>query len=184
VYFRSLDGFKQALKQVFDAGVRLVQLRAVAAHLSEWLNLLECALVLAKTYNASISINCAPDIFLQLQQRFPHDQLGLHLNSHELTLCQMRPVDMGVVVSASCHNLEELQLAEALGVDYLLLSPVQLTASHPDAVPMGWGVFAALVGATKLPVYALGGMSDKDLMFAREQGAQGIAAIGNWWAEA
>jgi 8-oxo-dGTP diphosphatase len=55
------------------------------------------------------------------------------------------------------------------------------TNSHPDQEGMGWGAFKQLVESATVPVYALGGMAESDLAIALENGAQGIAAISEWW---
>jgi 8-oxo-dGTP diphosphatase len=87
-------------------------------------------------------------------------------------------------VAASCHNAAELTHAQQIGVDFAVLSPVRETASHPDAVPLGWERFAALLEAADFPVYALGGMQPGDLAPARDAGAQGLAMISAVWGAA
>ncbi len=87
----------------------------------------------------------------------------------------------GMLVSASCHNSQQLRMAEELGVDFVVLSPVQTTASHPTAKAMGWERFNSLVRECKVPVYALGGLSEKDVLVAQENGAQGVAGISAFW---
>src|SRR5690625_5628807 len=68
-----------------------------------------------------------------------------------------------------------------MGVDYVTLSPVEPTASHPDAEPLGWPRFAELVELARVPVYALGGMSSAHIAQARSVGAQGIAGMRFGW---
>ncbi len=80
-------------------------------------------------------------------------------------------------MAASCHNLQQLQQAERSGVDFVVLSPVLATPSHPDATVLGWSHFGRLVAQTNLPVFALGGMRPTDVAEAKRYGAQGIAAI-------
>lgn len=84
-------------------------------------------------------------------------------------------------VSAACHNLEELRMAEARGVDFVYFSPVRETPSHPGSEGKGWSTLATFCQQAALPVYALGGMSRADLVQARACGAQGIAAISEFW---
>ena len=71
--------------------------------------------------------------------------------------------------------------AERLELDYVLLSPVQSTRSHPDAEPLGWEQFAQWVKQVNLPAYALGGLTKQQLSLAKQQGAQGIAGISGLW---
>lgn len=80
-------------------------------------------------------------------------------------------------VSASGHTVLEIERANQLGVDAVLISPVLPTPSHPDAEGMGWVGFAALARLATMPAYALGGMSGACLAEAQAHGAQGIAGI-------
>jgi 8-oxo-dGTP diphosphatase len=103
---------------------------------------------------------------------------GVHLPSQNLLMLKSKPaadVQEGFLVAASCHNEAELAHAEMLGCDFVVLSPVKSTLSHPEAFPLGWQKFAEMVQKTSLPVYALGGMRLPDLPIALSYGARGIA---------
>jgi 8-oxo-dGTP diphosphatase len=98
---------------------------------------------------------------------------GVHLTSAALMSLQARPSQ--ALVGASCHDERELDHAAALGVDYVVVGPVKATASHPDAAPLGWARFAALVRDRPMPSYAIGGLTRDDLREARTHGAHGVA---------
>ncbi|HEX7112724.1 MAG TPA: thiamine phosphate synthase, partial [Mizugakiibacter sp.] len=106
---------------------------------------------------------------------------GVHLRAAQLAALEARPLPAGAWVAASCHDAAELARAAALGADFATLSPLRPTASHPGAPVLGWARFAALVEASALPVYALGGVGAEDLTLARVAGAQGVAGIGAFW---
>ncbi|MBN3563401.1 Nudix family hydrolase [Aliamphritea spongicola] len=106
---------------------------------------------------------------------------ALHLTSSKLMEMQDRSVFKGRWLSASCHNEEQLQKAVALGLDFVTLSPVNPTATHPDQEGIGWDVFSQLANAYPLPVYALGGMTAENLETCWERGGQGICAIREFW---
>lgn len=91
-----------------------------------------------------------------------------------------RPAGFGWPAGASCHSLQELLLAEERGFDYALLAPVQATASHPGAEPLGWERARQLIEACRLPVYLMGGLGPADLPRALDCGAQGVAGISAW----
>jgi thiamine-phosphate pyrophosphorylase len=82
------------------------------------------------------------------------------------------------LVTAAAHSLPALRRAAQAGVTAALLSPVFATMSHPGAVPLGMLRFAALAQHSPLPVYALGGLTDRTARRLRGSGAVGIAAIG------
>lgn len=102
---------------------------------------------------------------------------ALHLSSERLMQLDSRERFRGGWLGASCHSEEQIRRAEQLGVDYITLSPVQKTSSHPEVVPMGWDEYERLVKECSLPVYALGGVSMDNLDQVLESGGQGIAAI-------
>ena len=101
---------------------------------------------------------------------------GLHLTSRHLLSTKKRP-DGLEWLAASCHNLEELLYAQAVGVDFAVLAPVLPTPTHADVAALGWDRFADWVSQVNIPVYALGGMTKADLYQSRLKGGQGIAAI-------
>ncbi|MDD9992455.1 MAG: thiamine phosphate synthase [Rhodospirillales bacterium] len=82
------------------------------------------------------------------------------------------------LVTAAVHSPAALRAAAACGADAALLAPVFTTASHPDARALGLHRFAALVQASPLPVYALGGIDGGRARLLRGSGAVGIAGIG------
>jgi 8-oxo-dGTP diphosphatase len=88
-----------------------------------------------------------------------------------------------MLCGASCHNTDELAQAAELGLDFVLLSPVMRTLSHPETVPLGWQQFFHMVGGYSLPVYALGGLRLSDMQSAWTHGAHGIAMQRALWEQ-
>lgn len=167
------DAVLKRLAVALDQGIRLVQLRQTTWGDPQWQSLGIRAKELCERHNARLILNSTKGDAGTAD--------GIHLTSAQLMGTKELTKTPGQLVSASCHNNAELDHAEALGLDFVTLSPVAATASHPDAEPLGWERFAELVAVSKLPVYALGGMTDAELEQARAAGAQGIAGIRAWW---
>jgi len=110
---------------------------------------------------------------------------GWHLTSEQLRkyASKGRPFPKQRWLAASCHNAEELALAEQMGVDFVTLSPVQATQTHPDAVPLGWERAQQLIEGFSKPVYLLGGVGAAEQEKAWQHGAQGVAGIRAFWPE-
>lgn len=106
---------------------------------------------------------------------------GLHLRAEHLAELDRRPIGAARWLGASCHSLAEVERAKELGVDYLFLSPVLATKSHPGAKALGWDEFAAIIARAGIPAYALGGMQRSHLPEARLRGGRGIAGISSFW---
>lgn len=106
---------------------------------------------------------------------------GVHLSAAHLDACVRRPVGEDVWFGVSCHNPKEIELARSLGADYIFLSPVNHTDSHPGAAVLGWGGFERFAAGQGVPAYALGGLDAGDLFEARWAGARGVAGISAFW---
>ncbi|MBK5012240.1 Nudix family hydrolase [Pseudomonas sp. S60] len=108
---------------------------------------------------------------------------GWHLTAAQLRKYapKGRPFPTDRWLAASCHDAEELALAQQMGVDFVTLSPVQATQTHPDAAPLGWEEAQRLIAACPLPVYLLGGVGPGEREQAWQAGAQGVAGIRAFW---
>jgi 8-oxo-dGTP diphosphatase len=173
--------FIARLSRVLAAGLRAVQLRVADFSADTHKSLLSIALEMANQSNANLVINCSPAEFNRATESSLGENLGLHLNRHHAAVINARPVGQHVLFGVSCHNVEEIMHAQNIGADYLLLSPVLPTASHPSAKLLGWESFSALVKLVNIPVYALGGIGEEHITMARSCGAQGVAGISAWW---
>ena len=168
-----------SLARALAHGVRRVQLRAPDCDRRRWAAL--AAKAVARCADAGVDVLLNGDLALARQLG-----VGVHLRSAQLqdpgieaSLSPFKSV--GRCVGASCHDLADLLRAQALGCDFVVLGPVQPTASHPGAPGIGWAAFATMREQVSLPVYALGGMGVEDIPTARAHGAQGIAAIRALW---
>lgn len=110
---------------------------------------------------------------------------GWHLTSEQLRkyAANGRPFPKERWLAASCHNAEELALAEQMGVDFVTLSPVQATQTHPEAQPLGWDAAQQLIEGFNRPVFLLGGVGAAERERAWRIGAQGVAGIRAFWPE-
>lgn len=108
---------------------------------------------------------------------------GWHLTAAQLRKYadKGRPFPVQRWLAASCHNAEELALAKQMGVDFVTLSPVQPTESHPQAAPLGWEQAQRLIAGFDQPVYLLGGVGPESREQAWLAGAQGVAGIRAFW---
>lgn len=169
------DAFLNALETRLKQGLKLIQVRE--KQLSQ-LALTAFALqviALAKPYGAKVLMNANVELAYELGAD------GVHLTSQQLMRLTEPPPKL--MAAASCHNALELAHAAQLGLNFAVLSPVNSTKSHPDAMTLGWDYFAELTQYTTLPVYALGGMQTQDLDKALISGARGIAMQRAIWAD-
>ncbi|MFV1996504.1 MAG: Nudix family hydrolase [Acidiferrobacterales bacterium] len=167
-FFRALD---VALKN----GLQLLQLREHQLDKQRFLDLAEKVVARCHRHGARVLLNCDP----QWVEDSTAD--GVHLTQERLMSTGQRPVDESYLLAASCHDEYSLRRAASIKSDFVVLSPVRATTSHPDARPMGWLRFQQLCATTALPVYALGGMALSEVAQARQSGAQGVALVTGIW---
>ena len=102
---------------------------------------------------------------------------GWHITTGEMLDLNQKPCTDDKLLGASTHDLDEALKAQALGADFIVISPVQATQTHPDAMPLGWDAAKEVVDRINIPVYFLGGMGLEDLEKTLDLGAQGIAGV-------
>ncbi|BCB08294.1 hypothetical protein HHSLTHF2_21840 [Vreelandella venusta] len=158
-----------------EDGVRLVQLRAKNLDEAAYVARAERALRLCRQYDAKLLLNGEPALLDAV------DADGIHLTSARLMDLERRPIAENKWLSASTHDQKQLSQAAVLGCDFVTLSPLRTTPSHPEVAPLGWHDFQQLVERAGMPVFALGGMTRFDANHARAVGAQGIASIRDFW---
>ncbi len=163
--------FLARLRRAMDRGVKLVQLRAKGLDDEAYAALARQVIPLCRAAGARILLNRDMALAMALGAD------GIHLDSRRLMTARVGDVPAGLLLGASCHDREEVVQANRLGVDFMVISPVLPTRSHPHAIPLGWAGFRDLSERALAPAYALGGVSPGHLDEACRAGAQGIAAI-------
>ena len=160
-------------------GIELIQFRAPQLKEEVYFEYAKKIFLICEKENSKLLLNTSVKYYKKhLATKFSH---GLHLNSQELKCYFREDFEQSLLVSTSTHNENEILLAEERKVDFIVLSPVNATLSHPDTIPLGWDMFKELTFKATIPVYALGGMKTEMLGQAKNNGAQGIAAIGEFW---
>lgn len=168
--------FLDRLKNRLESGIKLIQVREKYLDQDDLRHFALKTIEMARPYAAKVMLNGDLAVAVQLGAD------GVHVSSSQLMELQSRPV--GLWCSASCHNIVELEQARKLALDFVVLSPIMPTASHPGADSMGWQNFAELIRDYPLPVYALGGVQMKDLVTAWQHGAHGVAMQRAIWQDA
>lgn len=175
--YPSLKEMLEHVEKRIQMGIRLVQLRAHYLADNEYLAWASKLVELCSHRGCLLLLNRNPEVIANLESP------GVHLSSRTLMGCKYRPSVKGKLLSASVHNMDELEKAMAIGVNFVVIAPVLTTATHPEATPLGWNKLYELTEKATIPVYALGGMKKEHIEKAQQCGAQGIAAIRGLYDE-
>ena len=152
---KTANVLRQRLGSLFAGRSAIVQLRPGRdLSIAQW----RAAVTTVQSAGLSAWVNAGLDIALGCSAD------GVHLNRYRLALEEREALaDWRAEnrwVSASGHTLEEVRLANEVGVDALLISPILPTLSHPGESGIGWAQFAELTREATMPTYALGGTSE------------------------
>ena len=163
----------EVIQKAVGGGVTLVQLRekeaTTRAFYQEGLEIRGYL----KTRNIPLIINDRIDIALAL------DADGVHLGQEDMPIDVARKI-LGPrkIIGASVFNLEEAKIAEAMGADYLGLSPIFVTATKPELVrQIGIEGIPSLKEGAQIPVVGIGSLSQANAYEAVKAGLDGVAVV-------
>ncbi|MEN3033632.1 MAG: thiamine phosphate synthase [Aquificaceae bacterium] len=161
----------ESFKLLLDRGIRMFQLREKDMNAGELYVLAKKIRNMTKEYGALLFINSRVDIAMAVSAD------GVHLPSDGLSPKVVKSLSRDLIVGVSTHSLEEAIKAQKEGADFITLSPIFKTRSHPDVEPIGLSALKEVSSAVCIPVYALGGVNFERAKQCYKNGAFGIAGI-------
>ena len=152
----------------------MIYLREKDLTKEEYLNLSLRVQKLCKNHQAKLILpaNC------EFLDQFQDINLQAGKNTPDLKSLRKR-LGEDYKIGYSAHNLEEAKEAEKNGASYLFFSSIFSSPSKPDLKPIGLEALQNVCSQTKIPVYALGGITPQNISNIMEAGAYGIAAISS-----
>ena len=107
---------------------------------------------------------------------------GLHLPEHMLSNAKLQTMlwknNRKKLITASAHCKRSLTKCNTLPIDAALVSPVFPTKSHSNKAALGISKFQTLAKTSSIPIYALGGINNKNATQLINSPAIGIAGVG------
>jgi thiamine-phosphate diphosphorylase len=102
---------------------------------------------------------------------------GVNLPERDITVEDARALMGARLVGRSVHSLESAMRAERQGADFVIFGPIWSSRSHPDSRPAGLEALAEVARALRIPVLAIGGVTQERIAKCHDAGAAGFAAI-------
>jgi thiamine-phosphate pyrophosphorylase len=163
----------EVIQAAVRGGVTLVQLREKEATTKEFYEEGLKIRAYLKARDIPLIINDRIDMALAL------DAEGVHLGQKDMPIDAARKI-LGPqkIIGASVFTPEEAKIAEALGADYLGLSPIFVTETKPELTQhLGIKGIPLLKEAVKIPVVGIGSMSEANAYEAVKAGLDGVAVV-------
>lgn len=156
-------------------GAGIIQLRAKHMAANEFFKLAREARQLSRAAGCLFIVNDRVDIALAAEAD------GVHLGQADLPLDVARKV-MGRarIIGISTHDLAQAQAAERGGADYIGFGPIFGTATKDTGYSArGLAMLREIRQAVKIPIVAIGGITESNVVQVWEAGADAAAMISD-----
>lgn len=84
---------------------------------------------------------------------------------------------MTKILGVSAQTVEQAVLAEKSGADYIGVGAVFSTSTKQDADSVSFDTLKEICKSVSIPVVAIGGISEQNIMQLRGSGVDGVAVI-------
>ncbi|UVT16789.1 MAG: thiamine phosphate synthase [Nitrospira sp.] len=162
------------IRQAVGAGLPAVQLRERDLSTNELLRLAQDIQAVTKPGSVSLIMNDRVDLLMAL------DWDGVHLRADSLpSVAVRRVIGPHRLIGVSTHSVEEVRSANHGGADYVVFGPIFDTPSKRSfGPPLGLDRLSDVCRQSRIPVFAIGGMTSERVRDVRRAGAHGVAVIG------
>ncbi len=161
------------VEEAAKGGVTMVQLREKDCSTREFVDL-ACRLKdKLKPYNIPLIINDRIDVALAA------DVDGVHIGQSDMPYTLARKLlGKDKIIGLSVENMEQVEAANLLDVDYIGISPVFSTPTKTDTFkPFGIDGVKKVMEISKHPAVAIGGINTSNVMDISKAGADGVAVV-------
>lgn len=112
------------------------------------------------------------------------DADGVHVGQSDMEALDVRRIIGGdKILGVSAQTVEQAVTAEKHGADYLGVGAVFPTGSKDDAAEVSYDTLKAICHAVKIPVIAIGGITEDNVTELSKSGICGIAVISALYAK-
>ncbi len=163
----------EAIARNLESGMTWIQIREKDMPARELFELVWAARALPNPLGTKFIVNTRVDVALAAGADGAHFPAGSPEPRRWRAI-----VHPGFLLGVSCHTVEEVVAAEAEGADYAVFGPVFAPLSKAsELTPRGLDGLSAAAGSVKIPVLALGGITEGNTRDCIGAGAAGIAGI-------
>ena len=162
----------EQVEAALKGGATCVQLREKELDGAAFLEEAKVLAALCRRYGVPLIINDNVEVALASGAD------GVHVGQDDLTVEQVRRLAGGrLIVGGSAHSGEQALAAQAGGADYLGVGAVFATATKSDAHVLPRETLAEICRAVDIPVVAIGGIGEDNLLQLAGTGVDGAALV-------
>lgn len=164
--------FLEQIETVLQSGATLLQLREKDLPEDEFLEEAKAVKRLTDRYGVPLIINDNVHIALA------SNAAGVHVGQQDMEAQNVRALlGENKIIGVTAKTIEQAQKAERAGADYLGSGAVFGTLTKPDALPMTMERLRDITQSVSIPVVAIGGIEEHNLMMLKGSGVAGAAVV-------
>ncbi len=157
---------------MLDAGARIMQLRLKDAPGRDFLAAARAIADLCRKRGATLIVNDRVDIAILANAH------GVHLGQTDLPVdAARRIIGHDRMIGISTHNVEQARAAEDGGANYIGFGPMYPGGLRNNAAGKGLDELRAIRAAVKIPIVAIGGITEAHVAETLAAGADAVAII-------
>ena len=166
------------VEETLEGGATFLQLREKNLDEEHFLEEAKELQALCRRYGVPFIVNDNVDVALAMGAD------GIHVGQSDMEAGDVRKL-LGPdrILGVSAQTVEQALLAQKRGADYLGVGAVFPTGSKDDADDVSYDTLRAICEAVSIPVVAIGGISQSNVMQLRGSGICGIAVISAIFAQ-
>ena len=162
----------EQVEAALKGGATCVQLREKELDGAAFLEEAKVLAALCRRYGVPLIIND------NVEMALASGADGVHVGQDDLTVEQVRRLAGDrLIVGVSAHSVEQALAAQAGGADYLGVGAVFATATKSDARVLPRETLAEICRAVDIPVVAIGGIGEDNLLQLAGTGVDGVALV-------
>jgi thiamine-phosphate pyrophosphorylase len=162
------------LHELLRAGAKLLQLRAKTLSPRDFLQLGRETRALTRSHSCRLIVNDRVDIALAC------DADGVHLGQDDLPLHAATKLMGEKIIGISTHDLNQAREAEHNGANYIGFGPMFGTNTKETSYPTrGLAMLREVREAVRIPIVAIGGITEANAMQVWQAGADSVAIISD-----
>ena len=159
-------------EDVLANGATCIQLREKKLNEEDFLNEAMEIAALCKRYGVPFFINDNVEIAIKCHAD------GVHVGQKDMQLEKVRQiVGDDMIIGVSVHSVEEALKAVENGANYLGVGAVFSTSTKTDTNVLPAETLRDICAAVDVPVVAIGGINEKNLMKLSDSGVDGVAVV-------
>lgn len=163
---------EQQVEEGIAGGVTMVQFREKNLSGQAYMEAAKKVQAVCRKYKVPFIINDLVEMAKIL------DADGVHVGQEDMALAEARKYfGEGKIIGVSAHTVEEAVTAEAEGADYLGVGAVFTTQSKGNVTNMPYTSLQDICSAVSIPVVAIGGINQDNILQLSGSGIVGVAVI-------